>query len=180
MGKFKSFIIKYKWWVAGGVVALFALYMLRGSSSGSSDSTGVIQTSYTTSDGGIGNQYTDPTLMLAQLSNQTAIATQAADLQSQLNLANINKDISLATLDTNKWLGQLDSNTQIALGGLGATTQQHIADAGVKTAQINADVLNRQTDAQKFIASQQNKIAKRGQEYQAIQGLLNFGGSFFK
>lgn len=179
MGKFKSFIIKYKWWLAGGAVALFALYMIRGSG-GSSDSTGVIQTSYTTSDGGVGNQYTDPTLMLAQLTNQTALATQAADLQSQFNLANISKDISLATLDTNKWLGQLDSNTQIELGGLGATTQQYIADANVKTSQINADVLNRQTDAQKFIASQQNKIAKRGQEYQAIQGLLNFGGSFFK
>ena len=186
MDKIKAFIIKYKWWLAGGAVALAALYLLRGSG-GSSSGGGVVQTSYTTSDGGVGNQYTDPTLMLEQLKSQTNLAGQQADLQSQLNLANIQKEISLATLDTNKWLGQLDSNTQTALGSINANMGMHVADQQTLQSQIGANVKHAEIDANKFIASKQSDIAKyqaqtarRGQEYGAIQGLLNWGGGFFK
>lgn len=187
MGKFKELIIKYKWWLVGGAILLAGLYFFRGNSGGGGSGSGVVQTQYTTSDGNIANSYSDPSLMLAQLESQTSLAGQAADLQSQLNLANIQKDISLAGLEVNKWLGQLDSNTQISLGSINSMTQMHVADQATAQSQIGANVAFAEIDANKFISSKQADIAKyqaqtarRGQEYGAIQGLLNWGGSFFK
>lgn len=197
MEKFKHFLIKYKWYVAGGAGLLIVLFLLR-SKRGSGSGSGVIQTSYTTSDGSIGNSYTDPSLMLAQLESQTNLAAQTADLQGQLNLAQMQYDfgryeldsntaLGIATIDANKFISQLDANTQTAIAGLNATTQQHVANAQVQTAQIQGNVMLNEIDANKYIAGRQADIAKyqaqtarRGQEYGAIQGLLNWGGGFFK
>lgn len=180
MEKIKAFIIKYKWWISGGALALAAIYLLRNVGGSDSGGSGIIQTAYTTSDGSIANQYTDPSLMLAQLDAQTNLSLKQTDAQTQLGLANIQKDISFATLETNKWLGQIDSNTQTALGNINANMNIHIADQQTAQAQIGAGVQYAQIDAQKYIAKYQAQTARRGQEYGAIQGLLNWGGGFFK
>lgn len=185
MEKVKGFLIQYKFWIAGFIVAAYAIYALRGSGTASSGPT------YTISDGSTSQGYSDPTLMLAQLEAQTSLASQTADLQAQLNLAQMESDLSryqidsessigLATIDANKWLAQMDTNLQTSLAQLGSTTQMYIADANVRTAQIGADVANREIDANKYIADKQLKIQKRGQEYQAIQGFLGWAGGFIR
>lgn len=196
MDKIKAFLIKYKYWVAGGAVALIALYLLRGS--GGSSGAGVIQTAYTTSDGGLSNTYSDPTVMLAQLQAQTQLAGQTAELQGQLNLAqlqadantlsvNANKEISLATIDANKWMAQLESNTQNSIAQLNFDASKLQADTSYLNTQLQTGVQLAEIDANKFIAGKQAdiamyqaKIQKRGQDYQFAGGLLNFAGSFFK
>lgn len=187
MEKLKGFLIKYKWWIAGFIVAAYAIYALRGSGSASSSGG---QT-YTISDGSTSQGYSDPTLMLAQLEAQTALASQSTDLQAQLNLAQMETDLSkyqidannsigFATIDANKWLAQMDTNLQTSLAQIGSNTQMYIADANVRTAQIGADVANREIDANRYIADKQLKIQKRGQEYQAIQGFLGWAGGFIR
>lgn len=196
MDKIKAFLIKYKYWVAGGAVALIALYLLRGSGGGSS--AGVVQTAYTTSDGSTAQTYTDPSLMLAQLQAQTQLAGQTAEMQGQLNLAQLqadmtnfqvtaNKDISLATIDANKWMAQLDSNTQNSVAQLNFNASQFASQTSLQTAQLGANVQLAEIDANKYIAGRQAdiaqyqaKIQKRGQDYQFAGGLLNFAGSFFR
>lgn len=196
MDKIKAFLIKYKYWVAGGAVALIALYLLRGSGGGSR--AGVVQTAYTTSDGGLSNTYSDPTVMLAQLQAQTQLAGQTADLQGQLNLAqlqadanalsvNTNKEISLATIDANKWMAQLDSNTQQTIGQLNFDATKLQADTSYLNTQLQTGVQLAEIDANKYIAGRQAdiaqyqaKIQKRGQDYAFAGGLLNFAGGFFK
>lgn len=196
MDKIKAFLIKYKYWVAGGAVALIALYLLRGSGGGSG--SGVVQTAYTTSNGSSSNTYTDPSLMLAQLQAQTSLAGQTAEMQGQLNLAQLqadmtnfgvtaNKDISLATIDANKWMAQLDSNTQSSIAQLNFDASKLTADTSFKNTQLQTNVQLAEIDANKYIAGRQSdiaqyqaKIQKRGQDYAFAGGLLNFAGGFFK
>lgn len=185
LGKVKEFFIEYKWWIVAAIIGIFALMMIR-PKSGTSTTT-----EYTTSSGGQTGVAPDPTLMLAQLQAQTQLGLQAGQLQAQLNQQQIVADltryqtdastsIGMATIDANKWLGQLDSTTQLGLAGLQTDATKYVANAGVQTAQIQADVENRAIDAQKYIAGQQIKVQKRGQEYNAILGVLNWGGGFFK
>lgn len=196
MDKIKAFLIKYKYWVAGGAVALIALYLLRGSGGG--NGSGVVQTAYTTSDGGLSNTYSDPTVMLAQLQAQTQLAGQTAQMQGELNLAQLqadmtnfqvtaNKDISLATIDANKWMAQLDSNTQNSIAHLNFDATKLQADTSYLNTQLQTGVQLAEIDANKYIAGRQAdiaqyqaKIQKRGQDYAFAGGLLNFAGGFFK
>lgn len=171
MEKFKAFILKYKYWVAGGAVALIAFYLLRGSG-GSSTSAGAVTTSYTTSDGQTANSYTDPSLMLAQLTAQTQLATQTADLQSQLQLAGMEKDISLATIDANKWMSQLDYNLQSSLANINSDAAKYASDIQlqiqqndglVKMAEINANsyIANVQAQSNNLIAQTQASVINK-------------------
>lgn len=187
MEKVKGFLIQYKWWIAGFIVAAYAIYALRGSSNEQSSGG----QSYTMTDGSTSQSYSDPTLMLAQLEAQTNLAMQGADLQAQLNLNQMNNDLSryqvdagnsigFASLEANKWLAQMDANVETSLAKLGYDAQTYIADANVKTSQIGADVAIREIDAKKYIAEKELKIQKRGQEYNAIQGLLSWGSGLFR
>ena len=195
MDSIKAFLMKYKYWVAGGAVALFALYMMRGSGGGSS--AGAVQTSYTTSDGYGGNSYSDPSLMLAQMQAQTQLAGQASQFQHESQLAQLNADISkltlqgqtdisLATIDANKWMAQLESNTQQAVGQLNFDATKYQSDFAFNTAQLQSNITLAEIDANKFIAGKQSDIAKyqaqtqrRGQDYAMVGGLLNTLGKFF-
>lgn len=196
MDKIKAFLIKYKYWVAGGAVALIALYLLRGGGGGSD--SGVVQTAYTTSDGGLSNTYSDPTVMLAQLQAQTQLSGQSAQFGHELGLAQIQadiakmtlqgqNDISLATIDANKWMAQLDSNTQQSIGQLNFDATKLQADTSYLNTQLQTGVQLAEIDANKYIAGRQAdiaqyqaKIQKRGQDYAFAGGLLNFAGGFFK
>lgn len=188
MEKVKGFLIRYKWWIAGFIVAAYAIYALRGSSSSGQSSGG--QT-YTVSDGSTSQSYSDPTLMLAQLEAQTNLAGQAADLQAQLNLTQMNNDLSryqidasnsigFASIDANKWLAQMDANVQTSLAQLGSTTQMYLADSNVKTTQIRADVDNHAIDANTYIAEKQIKLQKRQQNNDLIGSFLGFAGGLVK
>lgn len=176
MEKLKAFIIKYKWYIAGGAAALIALYLFRGAGGGGGGQA--ISTSYTTSDGQTANTYSDPTVMLAQLQAQTGLASQTADLQAQLNLAQISKDnnlaslsyerdISLATIDANKWMAQLDNNLQSTLGALSFDAAKYTADLNLQGIQAQGVITQAEMQSNNYIASLQASTNQKIADIQA-------------
>lgn len=148
----KGFILKYKYWVAGGAVALIALYLLRGSGGATPSQGQAISTSYTTSDGQTANSYSDPTLMLAQLNSQTTLAGQQAQFSHDLNLAQIQKDISLATIDANKWMSNLDYNLQSTVAGINADAMKYSSNIQLQMQQDQSQVKMAEIGANSYIA----------------------------
>lgn len=148
----KGFILKYKYWVAGGAVALIALYLLRGSGSGQSTQGQAISTSYTVSDGQTANSYSDPTLMLAQLSGQNNLALQNSQLSHELGLAQMQKDISLATIEANKWMSNLDFNLQSSIANINADASKYNSNIQLQMQQDQSQVKLAEIGAQSYIA----------------------------
>lgn len=149
----KGVILKYKYWVAGGAVALIALYLLRGTGGSTGSTSGqAISTSYTTSDGQTANSYSDPTLMLAQLNAQTTLAGQQAQFSHDLGLAQMQKDISLATIDANKWMSNLDFNLQSTVAGINADAAKYTSNIQLQMQQDQSQVKMAEIGANSYIA----------------------------
>lgn len=193
----KALIIKYKYWVAGGAVALVALYLLRGSGGGGGSEGQAISTSYTTSNGQTANSYADPTLMLAQLTSQTNLAMQSDQLTHEQNLAGIQKDISLATIDANKWMSNLDFNLQSTVANINADALKYSSNiqlqmqqdqsqiklaeigAGNYVAQLNANSNNHIANVQANVINKQTSAAKSNAILGAITSIFGTAASLY-
>lgn len=164
MEKLKTLLIKYKWYVAGAVGLFIAIYLMRNSGGSSSGAQSV---AYTTSTGQVANQYSDPTLLLAQNAQQGQLALQAADNAFNLSMLQENNKLASATIDANKWMAQLDSNTQTNVAQLGFDASKYTADIGVQMQNMTNQFGMYEIDAQKYITGLQINSA---QQISAQQG----------
>lgn len=207
MEKIKALLLKYKYWVAGAVALLVIFYLMRQGGGGSGG--GAIQTQYTTASGNTANSYTDPSIMMAQLAGQNALAVKTLENQGALDILSKQNDLikfqtqssetlGLATIDANKFMANLDSTTQNTVAQLGFNSAQYTANIQQQIANSNNILAGQQIDANKYIANlqantemnvvnKQASIAKyqaqtdrRGQDYSFAAGLLQFAGGFFK
>jgi len=193
MDKIKAFLIKYKLYVAIGAVGLIAIYLLR--NSGGSNS---VSTNYTTATSQ-GNIAADPTVTLAQMQQQGALAQLTADYKGQYDLANLALEgqkyqisqesaLALATIDANKWVANLDANTQMNVAQLGYNATKYQSDAQIQIQGLNNQMSMYELDATKFItdrqlqvqqsiAGMQASIEKKKISAEKTNSFLNFGGS---
>ena len=179
--KVKGVMIKYKWWVIGAVGALAAYLLMRGDSGGGTASDYMMQGS-----GPIQMSNYDPTMDLAQLSAQTALASQRQDYEGQRDLDQLGYEHSRYTTDANVQLGMAEIDMNKFLGNLQAETVKYQGDIQLQTEGIRAGVAHAEIGAQKYIVGQQASIAKyeaktarRGQDMGFVTGLLNFGSKYF-